>query len=214
MQNSVWTRPYDIVVQPAVFSHPDQGFCSATQQACSFGKVRLFRFWAFKLVCGSNWSCYYLLFHFCPWCFLFLEFLHPETSCRFFSLVGILLFSCRSSNRPLAKCCPGSEQAEGTRLLWSLLLAFSPWVVISCDGSSEWNEPSCHILGSWNVRTAETQRASHFCGLSVHILAARKATPEPKTCFVHHPLCYLVPLPPLICLIALSSYVGLLLFLI
>ena len=90
-----------------------------------------------------------------------------------------------------------AEEAKEIRLLklWTVSghcsLVSVPLQFFSVDGSAECNEPSCHITQSRNVRTGRDQRLFHFCGLSVWILAAWKATPLPKACSANRFPCHL-----------------------
>ena len=148
LQNFMGTWQYRTVVQPTGFSHTDQGFCPATRQVCSFGKVMVSRFWTFELICDSNQNCYSILFLFCPWCFLFSQFLHPETLSAGSFLWLAYSFLVAETQEVFGNMLTrwrgswGNQAAKIMGSLWLLLLGFSPRVVISCDGSSEWKEPS------------------------------------------------------------------------
>lgn len=123
-----------------------------------------------------------LLFHIVPLLSMmfsfFLQFLHTDTSRVFSFLKGVPIFSCRSSQKPLAKWSPGCEEAKEIWLLkfWTVsgrcCLFWVRVQLFSADGSSEWNEPSCHIAQSWNARTGRHQRSFHFCSLPAHVHSA------------------------------------------
>ena len=108
---------------------PYQCLCYDTFLVCSFGKVMLWKFWIFQLVCNSTVAVVYCS-HYMIFFFLTLKKIptHWVSSCSFSSLAGRPLLSYGNSNRPLAKCFLGGKEAQETRLLklWQSLVA-APW---------------------------------------------------------------------------------------
>lgn len=213
MQNFVWTRKYILTVQYTGFGHTTRIFAQL-----------LLGLWlrrSYALEVWGFWICLWLkqelLFCTVPLSVIFSIFpipAHWNGSCRFASLTGVPIFSCRSSIGfwPNALLVVRKLENQATTImdsLWSLLLVSVPVWLFPVGGSWEWNEPACPLLQSHNVRTGRNRRLFHFCYQYKSLHEKQLLGQRPG--FANRSPCSLVSLPPLICFIALSSYVGLLL---
>lgn len=147
MQNFVWTRKYILTVQYTGFGHTTRIFAQL-----------LLGLWlrrSYALEVWGFWICLWLkqelLFCTVPLSVIFSIFpipAHWNGSCRFASLTGVPIFSCRSSIGfwPNAILLVRKLENQATTVmdsLWSLLLVSVPVWLFPVGGSWEWNEPAC-----------------------------------------------------------------------